>query len=534
MAVYKLIIADDEKIIQEGLTHLVDWESLGFEIVETFGSGEQVIEYLDNMPVDVVLTDIMMLQISGIDVARYVKEKELNCKVVFITGHKDFELALQALKYDVKDYILKPSKMEEVKKVFEKIRKELDESYNNIEYQRKLRQQWDDMRPAMKEKFVSDLMMGVLNQQKSIFQRMKVLYPETNVEKSSCILAEMEIKEYETYIQGREYYSAEQFDEALYNFIDMFSEGAYLHILYKYKGKICLFAIMKKYCSEEKENQLLCRFYMEQLAEEFSEIFKTDVDVNVEKIFSNIYEVLNYREEIFKIDVHHESTGINFQEHKKLIFTSVLAGNIGSAQSIMKSILTSPIAGDIHSKSHFAVDVFSGISDLLQEKNPQLLKIIEPFIDYRLISNMESGMELTLYCDRLFDKMKTKEGLSTQFNNNSLVSQVKEYVAQHIYEDVMLETVANEIYISTTHLSRIFKKCTGETFLQYVTRKKMEKAVELLANPEMLVYEIGERLGYRTPRYFSKLFYNYSGYCPSQYRREVLKMKGISDEDSES
>ena len=102
----------------------------------------------------------------------------------------------------------------------------------------------------------------------------------------------------------------------------------------------------------------------------------------------------------------------------------------------------------------------------------------------------------------------------------------------HILEDIRLEDAANEIFISTTHLSRIFKQQTGETFLQYVTKKKMEKAAELLSDPHYKIYQVGECLGYKTPRYFSKLFYNVLGYYPSQYRREILHFREESDEEA--
>ena len=102
---YKIIIADDEKFIQEGLVNLIDWKSLGFEIAGVFEDGADVIEYLNTMPVDVVLTDIKMKHISGIVTAKYIYENEIPCKVVFISGYKEFDLVLQAIKYGVEDYI---------------------------------------------------------------------------------------------------------------------------------------------------------------------------------------------------------------------------------------------------------------------------------------------------------------------------------------------------------------------------------------------------------------------------------------------
>ena len=83
---YQLVIADDEKIIREGLKNVVSWEEIGFEITEIFTDGQEIIEYLDYMTPDVILTDIKMNHLSGVDVAKYVFEHQLPCKVVLISG----------------------------------------------------------------------------------------------------------------------------------------------------------------------------------------------------------------------------------------------------------------------------------------------------------------------------------------------------------------------------------------------------------------------------------------------------------------
>lgn len=127
IAMYTVIIVDDEKTIRDGLTHIVDWKALGYEIVATFGDGEEVIEYLNSMPVDVILTDIKMVHLSGIDIARYVQESGLLCKVVFLSGYREFELARQGMKYGVNDYVLKPSTMEEIQEIFIRIKNSLDD-----------------------------------------------------------------------------------------------------------------------------------------------------------------------------------------------------------------------------------------------------------------------------------------------------------------------------------------------------------------------------------------------------------------------
>ena len=105
---YKAIIADDEKIIRMGLKAIIDWEEMGFEIQEVFSDGEEIIEYLEYALPDVILTDIKMANVSGIDVVKYVSEHKLPCKVILISGFHEFELAVQAIKYGAENYLLKP------------------------------------------------------------------------------------------------------------------------------------------------------------------------------------------------------------------------------------------------------------------------------------------------------------------------------------------------------------------------------------------------------------------------------------------
>ena len=107
---------------------------------------------------------------------------------------------------------------------------------------------------------------------------------------------------------------------------------------------------------------------------------------------------------------------------------------------------------------------------------------------------------------------------------NSLVGRAKSYIKENIYKDISQEEVSNHLYICSSFLSRIFKKQTVETFLQYVTKIKMEKAIELLGNPEYKTYQVGEILGYKTPKYFARLFRAHTGMNPSEYRGKVLRL----------
>ncbi len=124
---YKLIIVDDEAEIRDGLCNYFPWSQLDFEIVALLENGQQALEYIESQPVDVMLCDIKMPFMNGLELAKELYLKNSKIKMLLLSGYREFEYAQEALRYGVKDYIVKPTRYEELIKVFSKIKQELDE-----------------------------------------------------------------------------------------------------------------------------------------------------------------------------------------------------------------------------------------------------------------------------------------------------------------------------------------------------------------------------------------------------------------------
>lgn len=129
---YRLVIADDELLVRKGLTQRIDWYALGFEICGQFEDGENVIEYVKNNPVDVIFSDVQMLSVSGLEVARWVAANCPDTKIVLLSGYKEFDYVREALQANVYDYVLKPVNLSEVARVFEKIKEELNKRNGEV------------------------------------------------------------------------------------------------------------------------------------------------------------------------------------------------------------------------------------------------------------------------------------------------------------------------------------------------------------------------------------------------------------------
>ncbi len=123
---YSVLIADDENIIRRGFIEFVPWNELGFEVVYDCENGTQVIEYLNTHTVDFILTDIVMLGLTGLDIARYVFENHLNTIVCLVSGHRDFEYARQAMKYNVTHYLTKPTDFGDMIEMIKEVKHTLD------------------------------------------------------------------------------------------------------------------------------------------------------------------------------------------------------------------------------------------------------------------------------------------------------------------------------------------------------------------------------------------------------------------------
>lgn len=123
---YKLIIVDDEAEIRDGLGHYFPWSQLGFEIVAQLENGLQALNFIENNPVDVMLCDIRMPFMDGLELAKVLHSKNSKVKILLLSGYREFEYAREALRYGVKDYLIKPSRYDELIKVFSNIKQELE------------------------------------------------------------------------------------------------------------------------------------------------------------------------------------------------------------------------------------------------------------------------------------------------------------------------------------------------------------------------------------------------------------------------
>lgn len=316
---YKLVIADDEKIIRQGLKNMIDWNELGFEVIDLFSDGQEIIESLDSITPDVILTDIKMVHASGLDVAKYIFDNKLPSKVVLISGYQEFDLAIAGMKYGVTDYLLKPINVDEITNTFSKLKATLDSEKSSKE-------RMEETNLLLAEHFFTDLILGgVADNKEYIHNRFHVLYPNIDPEICSCFLADIHILNYEKFLSQVWNYSQDQLEENLANFLKIYNKDYIFHIVYKTGAMFELVGIYVGNHKRESDTEIL-----EKLARSLQENF----------LFTLNYEILHHYDSIYSLGspslpamasekaTTEATVNRRIDEQKKLMISNIFIGNL--------------------------------------------------------------------------------------------------------------------------------------------------------------------------------------------------------------
>ncbi len=520
---YKVIIADDEKLIRNGLKNILDWETLGFEVDGVFSDGEEVLDYLDYSVPDAILTDVKMANVSGLEVARYVMEHQLQCKVVIVSGFHEFDLALKALKYGADEYLLKPVDPEELERVFRKISAELDRQRareaKNIREQHLMR----ELQGILESQFLEEIVLGAAKGPDYLRSRFKMIYPELNMDTARCFLVDMSIHEFDWFIEKVWGSGRDNFEESLDSYLRSF-EGGYLYrIVYKNANVVRLLAIRRRETALQPPEAAM------KLLQLLQEEFEFDAEYHLQGVYPNLQALAlrSARKEPKQPELFQQT---QFNEQILLMLSNTVTGNHIRAQDIFHGILDAMSDMSQQQRCQSVWQILQNLCTALVEANPQMQQSIEAYIRQEDVLGLRGEAELREYCDRVFDFIRMAQSGDIG-NVNELVMKAKQYIGENICRDVSREEVAAKLFICPSYLSKLFVKETGETYLAFVNTMKIDRAKELLKDPENRSYQIGEMLGYSTPKYFARLFKAQTGMTPSEYRRKVLRTEGDENEE---
>ncbi|MCK9478716.1 MAG: response regulator [Firmicutes bacterium] len=498
---FKVIVVDDEFNIREGIKKFIETNLTGFEVTHTASDGRGAIDILKKEHVDVVITDIKMSSLSGLDVARYIKQNGLSSKIVLISGYKDFEYAQKAIEYNVEHYLLKPTDFKQMKSVLCAVREQLENERHSFDEKERNRK----LLSFFRSEFFIGLAMNAFKSKEEIRNRMQFLDLNVDPEQANCAVIDIKIEDYDEFLAawGR---GKEGLNNAIWNIINC-ADSRWLFypilILDNTIKTICLFAD-KEQINFYKE---LCTI-LEEIKSNLFDYFSMQVNYTVLKTFKGIYELAGA--------VAYPKDGDANGEKLKLLRAYMLSGDGEKALNLFSAFFEQMRQSDADNLKANLLKWF----ELLLKGVFAAPEPAEVGIGLRKISDSEGYSEMRKQAEELISDICMMAGEKDN-QVESVIRQAKNFIDENYMRDISLDDVANTVYLSPIYFSRFFKTHTGETFTDYLIGVRMKHAIELLSNTDYTINEISVRVGYNS-RYFNRIFKKYTGFTPREYCRKVL------------
>lgn len=534
---YKLLIVDDEALVREAIQDQMDWERLGFECVGTCENGLEALTLIDRHTPDVVLTDIGMPFMNGIELTRELSIRYPQVRVIIFTGYDEFDFAQQALKLQVVDFILKPITAAELETVISKVRHKLDGERGQIQDYEQLKRQLAESLPLLKERFLERLATSPMTG-----KQMKEGFSYFDIEWNGSFVIELAIDVDEFVLGQPSTLSDEELIRfAIYNITqEVIAERSGTLIFRDRENRVL---VLISSVNADELNDL-----SSQVADEIHNTITNYLPVKlsigighvcnladkVPRFHQSALAALDYR---FVIGTNRIICISDIEQHKRPELLSVLDWE----SELMTKLKTgTPKEMDewidqlfITFRKHvFPLDICQmylqrivlTIMHTLYAMGIDYIKVfgenqtpITQITRFTVLNEVELWMKDQ--CTKVVGIIKNMREHHSVFQ----VTKAIEYIKQHYMDSKLsLKSVCHHVSMSSSYFSIIFKQTNGKTFIEFVTHLRMEKAKELLNVSSLRSYEIAYAVGYSDPHYFSGVFKKHTGETPTDYRQKMI------------
>lgn len=486
------MIIDDEYMILKGLEKIIDWNEYGFQVVKSARNSKQALEYLETNEVDLIITDVNMPKISGLDFVKMAKEQGHNFEFMILSGYQEFDYVRTGLKLGAIDYILKPVDPDALVEALKKVKQKL-ESENELKQASKA-----SLNLQVKELFENDFDS---NQVTDLIQQLRL--SPTEITKGITVIACNRVDDKKKVNQLCEEYG-QNLKFSQNRIVDIGFIGG--------RGKLL------KFTRELEDRQIITGQSFITVGETVYDL--SDVNQSYEQALrlSVIYKFYeksnNFSSNKLRVDWLEQATlpklslikvkqAIALGDHEKLKEELSNIFNELSTQSVSPSYVRQ-IAFLIYSEVNVQVG--------FDEKTYQ---------DYvTRINNSENLKDIIRLLKEITSNLSDNKQESRDYSEN--VRQVMGLVKRNYQEDLNLRYVSDCLHLNPDYLGQLFKKETKISFSRYLNDYRIKRAQSLLKGTEQSIADISEGAGYTTTAYFYRNFKAICGISPKEYRKKYV------------
>lgn len=532
-----VLLVDDESYVTESIEKTIAWAELGVETVYQAISAVEALRIIEEQDIDILVTDIKMPEMTGLELIERVKEDYPNIRSILLTGYSDFEYAKQAIKLKANDYLLKPVDDELFMKSLSEQIEQLQEEWKRVEELHQLMYARNSNYSLLQRQFMHDLLLGRAYSQRTITTKLAQYGIKLAFGQSAILLT--------VQLAGR-FIDMDQESKALIEYaVGNIAEEIFhdpYRVWHSSTAHDCVVIVIA--LPEKLKDHSIELFAIHQLCEQFqkqvSEYLNGGISIVMSQDFTfpgNINIV--YRESLsalYRIGLH-ETKLISLEANTKLeqrlsdaiehlyrppTFIHLLeTGQWQSAKEKLSSLFHADelIHHTRESVYEAFIAIYNGIIYVAHKKGIDLREIdlqgLNLLYDRAPIS---SASNLKGWSDEVIDKLQLHYDESDTYQKKHVIKQVQDLVSKELGIDTSVKTIADRVYLHPVYLSKLYKSETGESLGDFIIRMRMEKAVYMLRSTNKKIYEITTELGYQNPQYFSKIFKKHYGCTPNEYR----------------
>lgn len=535
MSLYRIMVVDDEEEIRLGIIKKIDWESNGFEVVGDAENGQEALEKAEKLQPDVIMTDIKMPFMDGLELGKRLAESMPSTKIIVFSGCDDFEYAHQAIKINVIEYVLKPINSIELIEVLKRLKEQLDREYNEKRNLQTLYKHYVESLPVIREQFLVGAIEGRISESQW----------EEQAEKLDIDFKERYLSVALIHADGaltlEDNVLAIQKETALISIsvkkiVDENLDKYCKFISFPYSDMVVVIGNF-----EMKEDILSFIKGINEICKAYERIMGFTISAGIGNVYDNPLDIrFSYRsaqsaldysfilgtgKAIYIDDVEPDnSIQLQFDEQEERAMLNAI--KISAEEEITETIdkLFKKIEDQLLPFNQYRIylmEIMTAILKLVQAYNLDIDEIFgESFNCYSYLETFDSIHDAKAWF--IQKAVKVNSFIKKERINSSmlLVEKAKQYIKENYNDpDISVEILCSKLHVSPTYFSTIFKRETEMNFVNYLTSVRLEEAVKLLNTTDDKTYVIAEKVGYPEANYFSYVFKKQYGVSPSKYRK---------------
>lgn len=539
---YKLLIVEDEAEVRYGIRNNIDWRSMGFEVMAEAGNGREALDLIENTKPDVVITDITMPIMDGLELSCILRKEYPTIRTIILTGYDDFRFAQRAIKYGVSDYLLKPVLPDDLSKLMLRIKDEIDAEIAEKEDIQKLRLYYQQSIPIIKDKFLTSLITARTDNDEIENKKASL---ELDLEGEGFAAAAASIDSESAGGWDNDGNDSELLKFAILNIAQEIIRKHSMGEVFFHVNNLAFILKFDKYDIES--NYQSAYTLLEEIRQSVERYLKVTITLGIGNICNSLQKINeSYRTAVTALDYKLIMGGnrviyigdIEPQTTYNLVYDEIKERNLinsikfGTKKDVSKAVeaLFNEIGvctASLKECQLYLLEILASIAKLSRSFQIDTDDIIK--IDHNLfieIFSLDNICDIRNRIEEICLNAMERIQSNRKTNTEKIMDQAKAYIEKNYGDyNLTIQKISNYLHISSSYFSMIFRKEAGETFLNYLIGIRIKAAKELMQDPDLKIFEIAERVGYPDLNYFSYFFKKNTGMSPREYRNNYVLNK---------